>query len=371
MSQKARRRRKTGDFIGKALCTKGRRAIFFQILKSPAESSRDTMKSHQKTTALLRRRPGEDLMKKTLKKLAGALLFLCVAGTAQANLIVTYIKPPLNVPSMVERRLGLFEQYCGQPVDYVTLFNGPEQVHALAAGDVQFLPATGSTSVFLASSNGADFKILSIFARAPKSFKILAPVGSPLSRPSDLKGKTVAGPRGTILHELLALWLAQDGLSEKDVTFVNMNIAAAAAALASGKADAALLTGVPAWKMAKKGFKVLRDGEGLVGGEVLTVTTGNRLRRYPRLVKDFMKARRQSVQWMNDHHAEAVRIAAEELDLTVDEVEEQFPLYDFSPDVTSKDVAALQRTVDFMVSQRMMKPLDVKKLFAADVLPAK
>ncbi len=122
-------------------------------------------------------------MKKTLKKLAGALLFLCVAGTAQANLIVTYIKPPLNVPSMVERRLGLFEQYCGQPVDYVTLFNGPEQVHALAAGDVQFLPATGSTSVFLASSNGADFKILSIFARfaSPRTSAMKRPQKTPRS----------------------------------------------------------------------------------------------------------------------------------------------------------------------------------------------
>ncbi len=309
-------------------------------------------------------------MKKTLKKLAGLLLLLCAAGAARADLKVTYIKPPLNVPSMVERRLGLFEQYCGQPVDYVVLSNGPEQVHALAAGDVQFLPAAGSTSVFLASSNGADFRILSVFARAPKSFKILAPAGSPLSRPSDLKGKTVAGPRGTILHELLALWLAQDGLSEKDVTFVNLNIAAAAAALASGKADVALLTGVPAWKLAKQGFKVLRDGQGLVGGEVLTVTTAQRLRRYPQLVKNFMKARRQSVQWMNDHHDRAVRIAAEELNLTAEEVEEQFPLYDFSPDVTSKDVEGLQRTVDFMVSQRIMRPLDVRKLFAPGVLPA-
>ncbi|MGN0837936.1 MAG: ABC transporter substrate-binding protein [Pyramidobacter sp.] len=312
-------------------------------------------------------------MKNILRKAAGLLAFMMLAAACAAaasdepTLKVTYIRPPFNVPSMVERHFGLFEQYCGMPVEYVTLANGPEQVHALAAGDVQFLPAAGSTSVFLAASNGADFRILSVFARAPKSFKILAAANSPMSRPSDLKGKTVAGPRGTILNELLALWLAQDGLSEKDVTFVNMNIAAAAAALAAGKVDAALLTGVPAWKMAQKGFKVLRDGENLVGGEVLTVTTQKMLRHYPELVRHFMQARRQSVKWMNEHPAEALKIAAEELGLTPEEAEAQFPLYDFSPDITEKDAEALQRTVDFMVSKRMMKPLDVKKLFAVPV----
>ena len=124
---------------------------------------------------------------------------------------------------MVEKRLGHFAKNFGLPVEYVVLMNGPEQAHALAAGDVQFLPATGSTSVFLSAASGAPFRILGIFARSPRSFKILAPKDSPLARPEDLRGKTVAGPRGTILHELLALWLAEAGMTVKDVEFYGFN----------------------------------------------------------------------------------------------------------------------------------------------------
>ena len=267
---------------------------------------------------------------------------------------------------MVEKRLGHFAKNFGLPVEYVVLMNGPEQAHALAAGDGQFLPATGATSVFLSAASGAPFRILGIFARSPRSFKILAPKDSPLARPEDLRGKTVAGPRGTNLHELLALWLAEAGMTVKDVEFVSMNVPAAAAALAAGRVDAALVTGVPAWRMARAGYKVLRDGDGLVGGEVLSVTTEAMLRDHPDLVKKFLAARRETLRWIADHRDEAVRIAAEELDLSPEDVEAQLPLYDFSMEITPAAAAGLQRTADFMAAQGMMeRPIDVRSLFAA------
>ncbi len=303
-----------------------------------------------------------------LKECAAALLLALSSLPARAGgrIAVTYITPPLNVPSMVEKRLGLFAKHFGQPVEYVVLRNGPEQAHALAAGDVQFLPAAGSTNVFLSVASGAPFRILGIFARSPQSFKILAPKGSPLTCPEDLRGKTVAGPRGTILHELLALWLAGAGMTVNDVNFVSMNVPAAAAALAAGRVDAALVTGVPAWRMARDGYTVLRDGDGLVGGEVLSVTTEAMLRDHPDLVEKFLAARRETLRWIADHRGEAVRIAAEELDLSREDVEAQLPLYDFSMEITPADAAGLQRTVDFMAAQGMMeRAVDVRSLFAA------
>ena len=309
---------------------------------------------------------------KTLIRGTGALLLAAALFAAKSlsaappeKLAVTYVKPPFNVPSMVERHLGLFAKRTGLPVEYLTLRNGPDQVRALAAGDIQFLPAAGSTSVFMANAQGADFKILSVFARSPQSFRILAPKGSPLRRPADLRGKRIAGPRGTILHELLAAWLAQDGMTVRDVQFQNMNIAAAAAALTAGKVDAALITGFPAWKLTQAGYKVLRDGQGIVGGEVLTVTTGRMVREHPEIVRQFMAARRESLQWMKDHPDETLSIVMKELDLTRDEARAQMALYDFSEQIRREDLQGLQRTVDFMASQGMMaRPADVSSMIA-------
>jgi sulfonate transport system substrate-binding protein len=61
---------------------------------------------------------------------------------------------------------------------------------------------------------------------------------------ADLKGKTVAGPKGTLLHHLLFVALKKEGLKPADMTFVNMGIPQAQAALISGSIDAALIAGL-------------------------------------------------------------------------------------------------------------------------------
>ncbi len=51
---------------------------------------------------------------------------------------------------------------------------------------------------------------------------------------TDLVGKKVAGPKGTILHQVLISALDKEGLSMDDVEFVNMGIPEASAALSDG-----------------------------------------------------------------------------------------------------------------------------------------
>lgn len=61
--------------------------------------------------------------------------------------------------------------------------------------------------------------------------------------PSPHLSHSIAGPKGTILHELLAAYLKQGGLSIEDVKFVSMGLPQARAALENGSADCALLAG--------------------------------------------------------------------------------------------------------------------------------
>lgn len=57
----------------------------------------------------------------------------------------------------------------------------------------------------------------------------------------DLKGKSVATEYGTIEHFFLLNALKTEGLTEKDINFVNLSVADAAPAFLSGKVDAACL----------------------------------------------------------------------------------------------------------------------------------
>ena len=114
------------------------------------------------------------------------------------TLSVTYVKSPLNVPSIVEQDQEIFASVfgpMGYDVQYSDLTTGPEQTQALASGDIQFLNAVGATSVILSASNDADIKIMSIYSRSPKAFKLFAKDDS-IKTAKDLKGKKVAGPKG-------------------------------------------------------------------------------------------------------------------------------------------------------------------------------
>lgn len=72
------------------------------------------------------------------------------------------------------------------------------------------LYAVGATSVILSAANGADIKVLNMYSRSPKAFCMYSKDDS-LTTPESLKGKTIAGPAGTNLHELLAAYLATGG----------------------------------------------------------------------------------------------------------------------------------------------------------------
>ena len=172
--------------------------------------------------------------------LAACSAFASAEGLSVDKLTVTYVTSPLNVPTILEKDAGVFASALGIPVEYAEITSGADQTQALASGDVQLLYAVGGTSVILSAANGADIKVLNMYSRAPKAFCLYAK-DETLTSPESLRGKVIAGPAGTNLHELLVAYLNTAGMTLDDVQYVSMGIPEAKAALDSGSADAALL----------------------------------------------------------------------------------------------------------------------------------
>lgn len=92
-----------------------------------------------------------------------ASAFAAEADYSVDSLTFTYVTSPLNVPSIVDKDLGVFaDTFRGVKVDYAEITSGADQTQALASGDVQVLYAVGGTSVILSAANGADIKVLNI-----------------------------------------------------------------------------------------------------------------------------------------------------------------------------------------------------------------
>lgn len=279
---------------------------------------------------------------------------------------ITYVQAPLNVPSIVEKANQSFEKIFKEkdiPVTYSTITSGADQTAALASGDIQFLNCVGGSSVLLSAANGADIKIISLYSQAPKAFKLFSKDAA-ITSPQSLKGKTIAGPKGTILHELLAAYLKQGGLSIEDVKFVSMGLPQARAALENGSADCALLAGPLAYQEEQKGMHVVTTGDGLVSGLTVTATSGKFYKEHKELVDLFLSVQKETLTYMKDHQKEALAAAVKATGLDEKAVDSMYGLYDFSMEITPEAIESLKKTQDFLVSSKLMdKKVDVDDLF--------
>ena len=313
-------------------------------------------------------------MKRKILSLLMAFLMLSVNGCGGAQtknqpnkLTFTYVTAPLNVPSIVEREESIFVKKfkdMGIDITYAELTSGADQTQALASGDVQVLYGVGASSVILSAANGADIKVLSMYSRSPKAFCLYAKDEKVIS-PEDLKGKTIAGPVGTNLHELLVSYLATEDMTIEDVNYVNMSIPDAKAALDGGSIDGALLAGATAYQAKQQGYHMVTDGEGLIDAIIAVAVTDKFYNEYPELIEEFYEAQSEIGEFIEENESYALKIVAEVLGLELTAVEDMYQYYDFQTEITKEAKRGFQKTADFMFEAGMIeKPLDTNILFA-------
>ena len=289
------------------------------------------------------------------------------AAASLKELKVTYVKQPLNIPSIVDKAnqtiVKGFEKD-GTKVTFPEISSGAKQTEALAAGSLDIASCLGGTSAILAASNGADVKVVGIYSRAPKAFNIM--IKDPaIKTAADLKGKRVAGPKGTILHQILAAALVKDKLTLKDVEFRSIGIPAAVNALLSGEADAALVAGADVLRAQKAGARILTNGEGLVNATIVVGVGGKFLKEHPEAVKKYMTLHQESIEFMKKNPEKAFEFTAKETGLSIEDVKLMAPWYDFSTAITEKDIKDLEETQAFLLANDMQKKkIDIKSMLA-------
>ncbi len=283
------------------------------------------------------------------------------AALSVDKLNVTYVTSPLNVPSIVEKHEGIFKKNLGGiDVNYAEITSGADQTTALASGDVDVLYAVGGSSLVAAKAQGQDLKIVSMYSRAPKAFAMFSKDASL----NDIKGKKIAGPAGTNLHELLVSYLKKNNMTINDVEFVSMSIPDALAGLESGSIDVALLGGPAAYKAEQAGYHKIADGEGLIEA-IIAVATSEKFYNEHKDVIDKIIASQEEIATLMDSKKEDVeKMVTDELKIDSTAYQAMYPQYDFSHQIKDSDIEGLQKTADFMLENQMIKEkLDVKSLF--------
>lgn len=296
---------------------------------------------------------------------ASLLAAPALAADQPSSVRITYVASPFNVPSIVMREKGYLDEAFaakGIKVESPEITSGAQQTQAVAAGEIDIASVLGGTSAILAKANGVDLTIIAAYARSPKAYFLMTRADGPAAL-ADLKGKKIAGPKGTVLNQLLVAALASQGLSLKDVEYINMDLPTARAALLSGQVDVATLAGANAVAVEKAGGKPLTSGEGLIKPTTVIAARTAFLNEHPDLVRAYFDAHHKALAFMKENPEEALAIAAKEQKISVEDARAQMPLYDFMPVMTDDDIANLAADQDFMIGAEMLqkdKAIDIK-----------
>jgi len=195
----------------------------------------------------------------------------------------------------------------------------------------------------LAASNGVDLKIVGIYSRAPKAFTIM--VKDPnITTVSDLTGKKVAGPKGTILHQILVAALAKNNLKPDSVELLSMDIPPSVNAMLNGNVDAALVAGSDVLRAQKAGAHIIISGEGLVDATIVIAARGDLVKNNPDILKRYLSAHRKNIDYMNQEQAKAYDFTAQATGLAPEDVVTMAPWYDFDPEIKTSDIEDLNAT---------------------------
>jgi len=302
-----------------------------------------------------------------MKKRYFLVVFMCVmifavyAGGAQEDTLstinVSYVKSPFNLPSILMKERGMLEEAFaeqGIEVVYHEICSGAKQAQAMAAGSLDIGGVMNTTSVFLAQSAGNDVRMIAGFSRPVDVFAIVV-MDPEIRTITDLKGKKIAGPKGTVLHQLLAAALDSEGCCMKDVEFIEMGLPQSSTAMISGQIDGALLAGSLLIQAGENGAHVLTTAEGHVTPKLVIAGRGGFIDEHPEAVELYLRVHREAMDWMESHLEEALEIGAREQGISIDDAARLYDWTQFIDSLTETDVITMEDDIEFMVENGMLR----------------
>lgn len=311
-------------------------------------------------------------MKRTL--LFAFLFTLALAGTASAagkELNISYVKSPFNLQMIVMKEQGLLEKELeplGVTVNWPEITSGSKQAQALASGDLDVAGVMNSTSLLMAAGEGLPIKVIAGVARPTDVFAILGRKGGPATI-AELKGKTVAGPMGTVLHQLLVASLAKNGMTIKDVQFTTMDIPQAFAALQGGKVDAALMAANMVIKAEEEGAVKLATATGYVVPKLGMMASEDFITKRPEELKAVLAAHDKAWQWIEANHDEAIALGAKVQGISVEDAQRLFDWSHFAQRMNQADLESMKEDMQFLLDNDMMRgSVDVTTLVIPEAM---
>lgn len=284
-------------------------------------------------------------------------------------------------PTMLAKGEGWFESGVGGKLSWTEMGSGADINTAITSGSCDIGLATGSAATAAGIAQQLPFKLIGMVDNIGPAEEMTVRTAANIKTATDFKGKKVATPFGSTSHFRLLGFLKTNGLTQRDVTVLDMKAAAIVAAWSRGEIDAAYV-----WAPAKS--KILADGgtpfptyealdkAGYVIADLIIVRDGF-AQQYPDAVTGFIKAYGKALAMYRAEPDKTADIVAKQAGVSPAVALADMKDYDFVPlaeQVTSawlggtasdpgKFARVLKGTADFLVEQRSIKTAPALEAF--------
>jgi NitT/TauT family transport system substrate-binding protein len=283
-------------------------------------------------------------------------------------------------PWYIAEEQGFFSQE-GANVQLVWFPVYSDSIQALSAGQLDANSQTLSDTLG-PLAEGVPLSVVLVNDNSAGNDAVVARAG--IQSVADLKGKTVATELGAVDHFMLLMALQRAGLSQNDISFVNMSVNDAAPAFIAGRLDA-----VAVWQPFIS--QIQRTGQGRVlfdSRELpvlipdLLVARSDLLQQEPAQLQAILRAWYRSLEFIQRSPDQAYAIMARHAETDLDEYRDfaggtrLFSLADnleaFTPaDSDASLVTAGRKIGDFLVSQQLISSTpDLSPALHPEFLPA-
>lgn len=257
----------------------------------------------------------------------------------------------------------LYEEELGVDVNIVTFDSGKDVNTALASGSID-ITELGSSPTALGISNNLDYQVFWIGDIIGSAESLVAKNDSGVESIEDLKGKKIATPFASTAHYSLLNALKLAGLSESDVTLLDLQPDDIYAAWERGDIDAAYVWYPVLSQLLEDGKTITHSKEladkGVITADLNVVRT-EFAEKNPDIVKKYVEIQIKANDILLNESDKAAEEISEILEISKEDAASQITQFKYLTAEEQIDYLAnqipdaLKSTADFLVEQNSIK----------------
>lgn len=289
------------------------------------------------------------------------------AHAGAPKLVIRVGYQPSSFVHIIAMRKGWFEEEFSK--DGIAVRNdffpvGPPIVESFASGrtDIGYM---ADQPPIQGRANRIDLKAVALTSSSEKTSGIVVAKNSDIRSLKDLRGKKIATSAGSVLHQLLLLYLKSEGMTFSDIKLVNMVPADLNNALQSGNVDAVVNSDPYNTVAVQAGYgRLLADATGFKDIVSLIVARDEFARAHPDVVARYLKVYARTDKWAAEHQEEALAILQKATGYKPDLLRPLFTRVTRGMGLRPSAVRSVAETSRFLYDNRIIRrQVDVKDLF--------